>query len=83
MQLLGAVLNILMLFGVAYYDLFTQGPSYTHDTSIALGFSVAWLLIGFGYLYIRKLVSGVPIFHPEDHKEKQSMLAGTSATAGE
>jgi len=81
--LLGAALNILMLLGVAYYDLFTQGPSYTHDTSIALGFSLAWLVIGFGYLFIRKIVSGVPILHAEDHKEKLSMLASTSATAGE
>jgi len=65
---LGAVLNILMLFGVAYYDLFTQGPSYTRDTSFALGFSLAWLVIGFAYLYIRKLVNGIPILHREDHK---------------
>src|SRR5215472_1151933 len=80
---LGAVLNILMLSGVAYYDLFTQGSSYTRDTSIALGFSLAWLVIGFSYLFIRKIVSGVPILHPEDHKEKKSMLASTPATAGE
>ncbi len=80
---LGAVLNVLMLFGVAYYDLFTQGSSYTRDTAIALGFSVAWLVIGFGYLYIRKLTKGEAILHPHDHKEKQSMLASTSATAGE
>jgi amino acid transporter len=68
--LLGAVLNILMLLGVAYYDLFTQGPAYTHDTSIALGFALVWLVIGFGYLFIRKAVKGVPILHGEDHKEK-------------
>src|SRR5712692_7090156 len=67
---LGAALNILMLFGVAYYDLFTQGPSFTRDTAIALGFSVAWLVIGFAYLYLRKVIGGVPILHAEDHKEK-------------
>ena len=67
---LGAVLNILMLFGVAYYDLFTQGPSYTRDTAIALGFALAWLVIGFAYLYLRKVIGGVPILHAEDHKEK-------------
>ncbi len=78
---LGAALNILMLFGVAYYDLFTQGPSYTHDTSIALGFSLAWLVIGFGYLYIRKLVSGVSILHEEDYKAKKSIPIGASAPA--
>ena len=79
---LGAVLNILMLFGVAYYDLFTQGPSFTRDTSIALGFAIAWLVIGFAYLYIRKLVGGVPILHGEDHKEKEMLPIGAS-TAGE
>jgi amino acid transporter len=76
---LGAVLNILMLFGVAYYDLFTQGPSYTHDTAIAIAFSVGWLVIGFAYLYIRKLVKGVPILHGEDYKEKDSVAIGASA----
>jgi len=78
---LGALLNILMLFGVAYYDLFTQGPSYTHDTSIALGFSLAWLVIGFGYLYVRKLVSGVPILHEEDYKAKKPLPIGASGPA--
>jgi amino acid transporter len=76
---LGAVLNILMLFGVAYYDLLTQGPSYTHDTSIAIGFAVAWLVIGFAYLFIRKLVSGVPILHGEDHKENMKGPIGAAA----
>ena len=70
-----------MLFGVAYYDLLTQGSSYTRDTSIALGFAVAWLVIGFAYLYIRKLVSGVPILHGEDHKEKMQEPIGAAAPA--
>ncbi len=68
--LLGAILNVLMLIGVAYYDLFTQGSAVTTDTIVAIVFSLAWLVIGFGYLYIRKVRTGVPIFHPEDHKEK-------------
>jgi basic amino acid/polyamine antiporter, APA family len=68
--ILGAVLNIAMLFGVAYYDLFTQGSSVTTDTAIALGLSVLWLVVGFGFLFIRKAVKGTPIFHAEDHKEK-------------
>jgi len=67
---LGAALNILMLFGVAYYDLFTQGAAYTQNTIIAIIFSLGWLVIGFGYLYIRKVRTGTPILHPEDHKEK-------------
>jgi APA family basic amino acid/polyamine antiporter len=78
---LGAVMNILMLIGVAYFDLFTQGSSISHDTSIALGFALAWLVIGFGYLFIRKAVKGVPILHGEDHKEKLAELASApSAT---
>ena len=79
---LGAALNILMLIGVAYFDLFTQGPSYTHDTSVALGFSLAWLVIGFAFLFIRKGVKGVPILHPEDHKEKLAEAAGSTAAGG-
>jgi basic amino acid/polyamine antiporter, APA family len=72
---LGAVLNILMLIGVAYYDLFTQGSAITVDTTVALIFSLAWLVVGFGYLFIRKAVKGVPIFHAEDHKEKLEAAA--------
>ncbi len=79
---LGGLLNISMLIGVLYFAI-TGGGSTQVDTIMAGVFSIAWLVIGFGYLYVRKLVSGVPILHPEDHKEKQSMLARTSATAGE
>jgi APA family basic amino acid/polyamine antiporter len=80
---LGAIMNILMLFGVAYYDLFTQGASYTRDTSIALGFALAWLVVGFGYLFIRKLVKGVPILHAEDYKQKIDRLEGAATVAGD
>lgn len=73
---LGAALNILMLIGVAYYDTSTQGQAIQEDTIIAIVFSLAWLVIGFAYLFIRKAVKGVPIFHGEDHK---SNLAGVSA----
>src|SRR5229473_6291556 len=79
---LGGLLNISMLIGVLYFAI-TGGGSTQVDTIMAGVFSIAWLVIGFGYLYVRKLVSGVPILHPEDHKEKQTMLASTSATAGE
>ena len=67
--ILGAALNILMLIGVIFYAITAGGASQT-NTIIAGAFCVAWLVIGFGYLYIRKLVSGIPILHPEDHKEK-------------
>lgn len=77
---IGAILNILMLIGVAYYDTSTQGPSIARDTIIAIIFSLGWLVIGFGYLFIRKAVKGVPIFHGEDHKEK---LEAAAAAVGD
>ncbi len=77
---LGAILNILMLVGVAYYDTATQGPSITRDTLIAIGFSLLWLVVGFGYLFGRKALRGIPIFHGEDHKEK---LEAAAAAAGD
>jgi len=66
---LGAVLNVGMLAGVIYYSV-VGGGSTQVDTLIAMGFSLAWLVVGFGYMYARKLVTGEPILHPEDHKEK-------------
>ena len=66
---LGAVLNIAMLIGVIYYAITAGGASQT-NTIVAGVFSIAWLVIGFGYLYIRKLVAGIPILHAEDHKER-------------
>ncbi len=66
---LGAVLNIGMLIGVIFYAI-TAGGSSQVNTIVAGVFSIAWLIIGFGYLYIRKLVAGIPILHTEDHKEK-------------
>jgi len=67
--ILGAVLNIAMLIGVIYYAITAGGASQV-NTIVAGLFSIAWLIIGFGYLYIRKMVSGIPILHSEDHKEK-------------
>jgi amino acid transporter len=81
--LLGAALNILMLVGVIYYDVFTQGSSVERDTLIAGGFCLAWLIIGFGYLYIRKLTKGIPILHGEDHKEKLSETLTVSPAGGD
>ncbi len=67
--ILGVVLNIGMLIGVIYYSI-VGGGSTQVDTIIAIGFSLAWLVVGFGYMYVRKLRTGEPILHPEDHKEK-------------
>ncbi len=78
--LLGAILNVGMLFGVLFFALTGGGSSQT-DTIIAAVVSVAWLVIGFATLYIRKLTKGVPILHPEDHKE-QLKEKGISIGAG-
>ncbi len=67
--ILGAALNIFMLLAVIYFSV-SGGGSTQVDTIIALGFAVLWLVVGFGFLYIRKLVSGIPILHPEDYKTK-------------
>ncbi len=80
--LLGAALNVLMLIGVLIFDT-TAGGSATTSTLIALGFCVAWLVIGFGYLFTRKAVKGVPIFHEEDHKEKLAEIVGATPAAGD
>jgi amino acid transporter len=66
---LGAILNVGMLIGVLYFAIAGGGSSQT-NTIIAGVVSVAWLVIGFAALYIRKLTQGVPILHPPDHKEK-------------
>ncbi len=76
---LGVVLNVLMLIGVLYFAI-TGGGSTQTDTIIAAGFAVVWLVLGFGFLYIRKLVNGVPILHPEDYKAKRGLSTSDSPT---
>jgi basic amino acid/polyamine antiporter, APA family len=78
---LGAVLNVGMLAGVIYYSI-VGGGSTQVDTLIAMGFSLAWLVVGFGYLYVRKLRTGEPILHPEDHKEKIAASVDVMAEDG-
>jgi APA family basic amino acid/polyamine antiporter len=73
---LGAILNILMLIGVLYYAISSGGASQI-NTIIAAAFSIAWLVVGFGYLYVRKLVTGIPILYPADHKEKLGLPLST------
>jgi len=68
--ILGAALNILMLVGVLYYAITSGGASQT-NTIIAGVFSLAWLVIGFGYLYIRKLTTGLPILYSPEHKDEK------------
>jgi amino acid transporter len=70
---LGVLLNVLMLIGVYYFNI-AGGGSLTTDTIIAGGFSLAWLVIGFAFLWVRQMVTGVPILHPEDHKVKQGIV---------
>lgn len=66
--ILGTVLNVGMLFGVLYFAIIGGGSAQV-DTIVAGVFSILWLVVGFGFLYIRKLRTGVPILHPEDYKE--------------
>lgn len=80
---LGATLNILMLIGVIYYAI-TAGGASQLNTIIAAVFSVAWLVVGFSYLYVRKLTKGIPILHAEDHKEKlQATLSAPPVTVAD
>jgi len=76
---LGGVLNVAMLIGVIFFAI-TGGGSTQVDTIIAIVFCIAWLVIGFTYLYVRKLVTGEPILHPEDHKEKSAVPVGAMVT---
>jgi amino acid transporter len=68
--ILGAALNILMLVGVLYYAITSGGASQV-NTIIAGVFSIAWLVIGFGYLYIRKVTKGIPILYSPEHKDEK------------
>jgi hypothetical protein len=73
--LLGALLNGAMLIGVLYYAI--VGASNTRvDTIVAVVFSVAFLVLGFAFLYIGQLITGIPILHPEDHKTKAAVTRG-------
>jgi amino acid transporter len=74
---LGGGLNVLMLFGVLYFAI-TGGGSTQTDTIIAAGFAILWLIVGFGFLFGRKIVNGVPILHPEDHKTKNGISANVT-----
>ena len=69
----GVLLNTVMLIGVYYFDI-SSGGNTTRDTLIAGGFAIAWLVVGFAFLWIRQMVTGIPILHPEDHKVKQGIV---------
>jgi hypothetical protein len=75
------VLNVAMLIGVIYFAI-AGGGSTQIDTIIAGAFSIAWLVIGFGYLYLRKLITGETILHSEDYKEKKKETGTFSIGAG-
>ena len=75
---LGGMLNMLMLVGVLYFAIGGGGSTQT-DTLIAVGFAVLWLVVGFGFLFGRRIVSGIPVLHPEDYKTKNK-ITSSSAT---
>jgi amino acid transporter len=64
------LLNSAMLVGVLYYAI-TSGGSTQKDTIIAGVFSLSFLVAGFLYLWIQKLLYGKPILHPWDYKRKK------------
>jgi APA family basic amino acid/polyamine antiporter len=71
---LGAALNIIMLVFVIYYAI--VGASNTKIDAIVAGtFSVIFLVLGFTFLFIRKLTTGVPILHPEDYRAKTAVAS--------
>jgi amino acid transporter len=72
---LGAILNIGMLFAVIYFAI-TAGGASQINTVIAIAISVIWLVGGFAYLYIRQMRTGIPVLHPEDYKEKNDISVG-------
>lgn len=76
---LGFLLNVGMLIGVLYFAI-AGGGSTQVDTIIACIFALAWLVIGFTFLYARKLITGTPILHPGDYKEKEQLPTGSVAT---
>jgi amino acid transporter len=76
--ILGAILNIGMLVGVVYFAI-TQGGAAQTNVIVAIAFSLLWLIVGFGFLYGRKLVTGTPILHPEDYKEKNPVTVSTGS----
>ena len=78
--IIGAVLNIAMLVAVVYFAVVGGDPGRT-NVIIAGIFSVAWLVIGFLFLFGRKLVTGVPILHPEDYKAKVPVVSETSVVS--
>ena len=78
--IIGAVLNIAMLVAVVYFAVVGGDPGRT-NVIIAGIFLVAWLVIGFLFLFGRKLVTGVPILHPEDYKAKVPVVSETSVVS--
>ncbi|MBV9231985.1 MAG: APC family permease [Chloroflexi bacterium] len=77
--ILGAALNILMLIFVLYYAI-AGGGSGQVDTIIAGVVAIAWLVLGFAYLYIQKIRTGTPILHPEDYKKASDDVAVPAAS---
>jgi amino acid transporter len=75
--LLGSALNLIMLIGVLYFAI-TSGGSTQTDTLLAVSFAILWLVVGFVFLFGRKIVKGVPVLHPEDYKAKRSITASST-----
>lgn len=75
---LGALLNVVMLIGVLYFAI-AGGGSAQVDTIIAVIFAILWLALGFAFLYLRKLSTGIPILLPVEHKTKNNVVVDTKS----
>jgi APA family basic amino acid/polyamine antiporter len=73
--LLGLILNVAMLIGVLYYAI--VGATNTKmDSIIAGSVSIAFLVLGFIFLFGRQAVTGIRVLHPEDYKVKKGLVSG-------
>jgi amino acid transporter len=69
--ILGAILNGAMLIGVVYFAIVGGDPGRTNVIAAAV-FAIAWLIIGFLFLFGRKMITGAPILHPADYKKSDT-----------
>ena len=71
--LLGAVLNFTMMFGVFYFG-FTAGGDSAKNAQIAIAASAAFFIFGFGYIVLRSVATGKPIFvRPHENIQRRDL----------
>jgi len=63
--LCGAILNFAMLVAVFYFG-FTSGGDSAKNAQIAIGGGVIFFIIGFAYIFLKRLINGKPILLSPD-----------------